>query len=173
MNLSHRVLAVIWVSLGPSYICLGVPGEMVCDHQNILIQALPRFQAQIVKVNQLQRMCGHDAFQGGFWLPGFEGKTLGNTSQGALLPGQPCKARRTYHTWGQACIPGPNDQPHHGILLEQPPFVQLAEPTGGGSPLILWAGLICTDTLFEQQIIVLPLVLTDFRGVCCLGLAFP
>ena len=63
-------------SLGPGYICLGIPGEMVCDHQNILIQALPRFQAQIVKVNQLHRMCGHDVFEGGLWLPGFEGKTL-------------------------------------------------------------------------------------------------
>ena len=61
--------------LGPSYIGLDIPGEMVSDHQNILIQALPRFQAQIVKVNQLQRMCGHDVFEGGLWLPGFEGKT--------------------------------------------------------------------------------------------------
>ena len=48
---------------------------MVCDHQNILIQALSRFKAQIVKVNQLQRMCGHDVFEEGLWLSGFEGKT--------------------------------------------------------------------------------------------------
>ena len=62
-------------SLGPGYIHLGIPGEMVCDHHNILIQGLPRFQVQIDKVNQLQRMCGHDIFEGDLWLPGFEGKT--------------------------------------------------------------------------------------------------
>ena len=26
-------------------------------------------------MEQLQRMCGHDVFKGGFWLPGFEHKT--------------------------------------------------------------------------------------------------
>ena len=50
---------------------------MVCDHQNILIQALSRFQAQIVKVNQLQRICGYDVFKGGLdspWLPGLKAR---------------------------------------------------------------------------------------------------
>ena len=47
---------------------------MVCDHQNILFQAFPRFQAQVFEVDQLQRVCGHDVFEGGFGLPCFEGK---------------------------------------------------------------------------------------------------
>ena len=36
---------------------------MVCDHQNILIQVLLRSQAQVIKVDQLQKMCGHDVFK--------------------------------------------------------------------------------------------------------------
>ena len=80
MNLSYQGFGSHFGSLGSGYICLGVPGEMICDHQNILIQAFSRFYAQIVKVKQLQRMCGHDCFEGGLWLPGFEGKTQ------AILP---------------------------------------------------------------------------------------
>ena len=45
---------------------------------------------------------------------------MDDTVQYVPSPGQPCEAKRTGHTWGQACIPGPDDQPHHGTPLEQP-----------------------------------------------------
>ena len=72
----------------------------------------------------------------------------------------------------QACTPGPNDQPYHGILVEQPPFVQLAEPTGG-SPLILCARLICTGHPLWAANYCAPTGTDWLWGVCCLGLAFP
>ena len=72
----------------------------------------------------------------------------GDTFQCAILPGQPCKARRTCHAWGQACAPGPNGQPHHGILWEQSPPVQLAIPTEWGSLLTPWAWPTCTGHPF-------------------------
>ena len=39
--------------LGSGFIHLGIPGEMLCDIQNILIQAFPRFQTQVIEVDQL------------------------------------------------------------------------------------------------------------------------
>ena len=42
---------------------------------------------------------------------------MGNISLCAPSPEQPCEARRTCHAWDQACIPGPNGQPHHGHPL--------------------------------------------------------
>ena len=38
-----------------------------------------------------------------------------------------CKARRSDHALGLVCALGPNGQLHPGILLEQSPYIQLAE----------------------------------------------
>ena len=69
---------------------------------------------------------------------------MDSTFQYGPSPGQPCKAKRTAHAWNQACAPGLNDKPYHGIPLEQPLCVWLAKATEIESPLIPWVWLICT-----------------------------
>ena len=108
-------------------------------------------------------MCGHNVFKGELLAAWFWKQDTGNTSQCVLFPVQPCEARRTCHTWGQACTPGPNDQPHHDILWEQPPSMQLAGPTEEGSPLIPWAWPICTGHPFGALDSYNP-ACTDFLG---------
>ena len=51
---------------------LSVSSEMVFYHQNIFLQTFPGFQTQVIKVDELQRMCGHNVFRRGFGLLGFE-----------------------------------------------------------------------------------------------------
>ena len=159
-------------SLGPSYICLCIPGEMVCDHQNILIQAFSRFQAQIVKVNQLQGMCGHDVFKGGF---------------GCLA----LKARHRWHflrcsfTWaamqGQknlSCMrlsmhPRPKWPTSSWHPLRATSFCVAAKTNWRrvSSDSLGWAHLYRTPFLSSKLLHSCQYLLT--LGVYCLGLAFP
>ena len=61
--------------------------------------------------------------RGAFGCLDFEGKTWATLPKVVFCLGIHVRPRRTYHAWGQACTPGPNVKPHHGILWEQPPFV--------------------------------------------------
>ena len=48
---------------------------MVGYYQNIFLWTFPWFQTQIIEVDKLQGMSGHDIFQRGFGLLSFEGKS--------------------------------------------------------------------------------------------------
>ena len=111
-------------------------------------------------------------FWGGLLAAWLWKQGMGNTSWHTPSPVQPCKTRRTCHTWDLAWAPGPNDQPHHGILWVQPPYVQLEKPTGGGSPLIPLVWPVCTGHPFWVWDGFVLAHIDWLQGVCCLGLAF-
>ena len=80
---------------------------------------------------------------GGLFAAWLWKQDMGDISQHAPLPVQPCEAKRTCHAWDPTCVPGPGDQPHHGILLEQSPCRLLVISAEGGSSLILLVWPLC------------------------------
>ena len=117
-------------------------------------------------------MCGNDVFEGSFWLPGFESKTWATLPNMLLHLGSHAKPEELV-TWDQTCAQGPNDQPHHGILLEQSPSVQLARPTEGGSPQLPWAWPICIGYPFWAANDCTPTYADWFGGSIVLDWPFP
>ena len=120
MNLSHRIWAV-WVLVTYAWAYLVI--------WSVTTRTSPPGPSQVTDTGNQGGPAPEDAWPQYFWgelLAAWLWKLdTGNTSLCALLPVQPCETRRTCHAWVLACTPGPNDQPHHGILWEQPPYAQL------------------------------------------------
>ena len=118
-------------------------------------------------------MCGHDVFEGSLWLPGFESKTQ------VTLP-------KVLFSLGSHARP---EEPimhevKHVLQAQMTNLVMVSSESN--LPLCSWQnqlkedflwlsglGLPVYNTLFEQQVVILPPVLTDFGGSVVWDWLFP